>query len=118
MVWIDIKAHSAHPNGAMVEPPRFIVSEVAERLRLIRESMPGAPSQEAFANMHGFTGRQVGNWETGYQVIPHQKAITLVVRNPGLTLDWIYFGSRAGLTVEMATRLGVVKERPLRSGSV
>ena len=81
-------------------------SELAQRMRRLRiyyeDDDTGAISR--FAVRVSLPVKRWSNYENGFPVgLPAAK--DLVKRCPGLTLDWIYFGSLAGLPVNMADGL-------------
>lgn len=64
----------------------------------------GHETQAAFARELGITPARLGNIYNGAE-LSKEVAFRLRVRVPGLTLDWIWFGYRAGVPVELARRL-------------
>lgn len=76
----------------------------AERMRRLRLAT-GCKTQTEFAKRFGFTVTQWSNFENGSPVGANA-AKRLVEKIPGITLDWIYNGSAAFLTMEMARKLG------------
>lgn len=88
----------------------------ALRMQRLREAM-GFQEQTAWARHLGI---QVARWNNveGRMPVSIEVALILVNKYPGLTLDWIYRGSVAGLTVDMATKLGELAGRTTdRSGA-
>ncbi len=79
------------------------VKATAARMLRLRSAMAG--SQVEFCALYGFKVAQWSNFENG-RPVGKSAAFTLCQKIPGLTLDWIYFGSTSGLTMEMAKRLG------------
>jgi plasmid maintenance system antidote protein VapI len=81
-------------------------ADVAVRLRLLRAVIEGEETGAVtrFARRIGITVPRWSNFEGG---LPLSKdvAIRLVQQIPGLTLDWLYLGRRAGLSVELDQRL-------------
>ena len=83
--------------------------ERGERMRRLRLTV--GLSQLAFAKHCGLGSRnQWTNIERGFPITA-QVALKLKRRFPGLSLDWIYFGTCDGLTVDMARRLGELGKR-------
>ena len=102
-----------HPAGEKDQMGRrsLLTDELrksADRMRRLREVF--AVSQGQFAKRFGFSRNQWNNFESGMPV-GHQAGVRLVKAIPGLTLDWIYFGNPAGLTVQMAEFLGELRAR-------
>lgn len=84
-------------------------------MQRLREAM-GYPEQTAWARHLGITVARWNNVEGGMPV-SIEVATILVNKFPGLTLDWIYRGSVAGLTVDIATKLGELGRGAGRAGA-
>lgn len=89
------------PITTMPEP-----GSSADRARRIREAL-GFQTQKAFAELYGFSSNQWNNYERG-SPITRKAAQSLARRIPGLTVGWILDNEPAGLSLEMARKLGVV----------
>lgn len=76
---------------------------VGKRLRLTREAM--GLSIVAFCRLAGIEANAWSNYEAGTRRISLESAIKVCLAS-GVTLDWIYLGSRAGLPVRIASVLG------------
>ena len=63
------------------------------------------PTQVAFCRRYGFNVSRWANFEAG-KPVGQAAALQLIRLIPDLSLDWIYFGSISGLSVEMARKLG------------
>lgn len=61
--------------------------------------------------MLGVGYQRWSNVETGHP-LGIELALILVIRVPGLTLDWLYLGKAGGLTIEFANSLGVFAVPP------
>lgn len=81
---------------------------VAQRMTRLR--MAEAENMSAFALRLGITISRWSNIENGHP-LSRDLAILLCQKIQGLSLDWIYFGKTAGLTVEMAEKLGELPGR-------
>jgi len=79
------------------------VRAVADRLRLTRLAM-GYKVQAAWARVVGISPAAWNNYEQGLRLInvPDAGKVASVT---GVTLDWIYHGSRRGLPSEFLQRL-------------
>lgn len=95
-------------NGAMGRPITVMPEPgtTADRAKRIREAM-GFNTQKAFAKRYGFTSNQWNNYERG-SPISRKAAQSLARQIPGLTVGWIIENESAGLSLEMARKLGVV----------
>ena len=79
------------------------VEGVARRIRAIRLMLGLRPSD--FAEFLGISKSALSNVERGGYPLSRDMAFQLVSKIDDLTLDYLYFGSYRGLTVEMAARL-------------
>lgn len=89
------------PITKMPEP-----GTTAERARRLREAM-GYRTQKAFAERYGFGPNQWNNYERG-SPISRIAAQSLARQIPGLTMGWILDNEPAGLSLDMARKLGVL----------
>lgn len=80
------------------------MSPVAQRLRVLRSVITG-DNAAAFAVQIGISTQRWHNFENGYP-LSKEIAFKLVEFVPGLTLDWLYLGNRAGLSLDLARQLG------------
>ncbi len=76
----------------------------AERLVRLREAL-GYPTATAFAKFLDVGQQRWANFENGYP-LSREIVFRLVQSVPGLTSDWLYFGSPGGLPVDLARLLG------------
>ena len=72
--------------------------QVAERLKIARDAL--GMTQVKFADLAGVSPQAYNNWERGRQRPDLDQAIALC-RAHGVTLDWIYRGTLAGLRYEV-----------------
>lgn len=77
--------------------------DVAARLELLR-LWAGYDSQSAFAVQTGLTASEWNHFETGRRPLSITAAHKLRQRWR-VTLDWLYYGDRSGLTVEISNSL-------------
>lgn len=94
-IWIPAKLRAmAHPTDN---------SEVARRLAILRYVVAGG-NQTAFAKRLDIEVKRWNNFERG---LPLSKPIAfdLVKKIPGLTLDWLFLGEEAGLSVKLQREL-------------
>lgn len=73
------------------------------RVRTIR-LVQGYEQVTEFAAACGIGRSRLANIEGGHK-LTIDVAISIVKCVPGLTLDWLYFGKRDGLTVDLARRI-------------
>lgn len=78
-------------------------SEVARRLVNLRLAVAGE-SQTAFAQHVGIETKRWNNFERGLP-LSKDAALILVRKIPGLTLDWLFLGVEAGLTLKLQREL-------------
>ena len=79
---------------------------IARRLRILRHHVTGSDfgAQARFASQIGIEYRSWNNYEAGYN-LSRDKAMLLVQRIHGLTLDWIYLGREDGLSTKLQRAL-------------
>lgn len=75
---------------------------IGARITLLREALN--KTQSEFARMLGKSQQLVSNYERGHRR-PELDEAFVIVRKTGVTLDWIYFGDRAGLSVRISDLL-------------
>jgi transcriptional regulator with XRE-family HTH domain len=80
------------------------IASMAARLTLLREWAGFADNKAAFARRSGFTPSEWQNYESGSRRLSVTAALRLR-RNWRVTLDWLYEGDRAGLSVEVSSSL-------------
>ena len=91
-------------NGRTVRRGSIAPAEpLPQRLWAIQKLL-GHMTQAAFARELGITPARLGNIYNGAE-LSKEVAFRLRERVPGLTLDWIWFGYWAGVSVELARRL-------------
>lgn len=86
--------------------------DVAARLALLRE-WAGFDSQVAFARQIDLGGPEWNHFETGRRPLALNAAHKLR-RRYRVTLDWLYYGDRSGLSVEVANSLPHLEEWKLK----
>ncbi len=97
----------------MAEPPRepTRVHEVAARLRITRLALK--LTQRRLCQLTGLSTSAWNNAETGDSRIGVDSAI-LLCQATGITLDWIYRGSRVGLPTGISEAIALVEREPPR----
>ena len=98
---IFYNSEMARPINTMPEP-----GTTAMRARQLREAM-GYKTQKAFAQRYGFSPNQWNNYERG-SPISRIAAQSLSRQIQGLTTGWVLDGDPAGLSLEMARKLGIL----------
>jgi DNA-binding XRE family transcriptional regulator len=78
---------------------------VGRRLRALRETLDPGLTQQAFAARIKVGQKAWNNYETGDRLINLLSALKLIGRYPGLTTDWIFRESPAGLSLDLLKRL-------------
>lgn len=81
-------------------------STEAQRLRRLIAAL-GYENDNLFADRVGVSPQRLNNVLNG-SPLGKDFAFLLVQKIPGLSLDWLYFGKREGLSVHMAELLGEV----------
>lgn len=95
----------------------FDVAAYRRRLRIMREIISG-DNQTDFAKRLGIDFKRWSNYERGYP-IPREVAFILRDKFPGMSIEWIWFGSQASLSaaylekINMAEKLDIERERDL-----
>jgi len=79
-------------------------SELAQRLRGLREKL-GYETKRAFATKLGITENRWDNVENGHP-LSRQLADIVLSKIKGLTRSYLFDGDPAGLSIDMARRLG------------
>ncbi len=95
------------------EPTR--VPDVAARLRITRLALK--LTQRRLCELTGLSTSAWNNAETGDSRIGVDSAIQLC-QATGVTLDWIYRGSRVGLPVEISEAIARVEREPPKKARV
>jgi transcriptional regulator with XRE-family HTH domain len=74
---------------------------------LLREAhgFTGRGGQSRFADFLGVRGGMLNQVELGHLSLSKAAAFRIVEKFPGVTLEWLWWGDRKGLTVEMAQKL-------------
>lgn len=75
---------------------------IGERIVQTREALDMSAAD--FARFVGFSPQALSNYEVGLRR-PNLDQAVQIVRRTGVTLDWIYFGVRAGLPMRIAMKL-------------
>lgn len=86
-------------------------------MRRLRVAVAGG-SHGAITRFATELGIGVSRWHNVEHGAPVSYALAdmLVKRFPGLTLDWIYYGRRAGMSVDMASLLGELEKPQADTG--
>lgn len=85
------------------------IDDIAARLALLRE-WAGFPVQSSFAERSGIEPSEWNHYEAGRRRLSLNAALKLR-RRWRVTLDWLYEGDRAGLSVEVANSLPYLADR-------
>jgi len=95
----------------------FDVEAYRRRLRIMREIISG-DNQTEFAKRLGLDFKRWSNYERGYPV-PREVAFLLHAKFPGMSIEWIWFGSQASLSTHyrekilLAEKLDVERQREI-----
>lgn len=95
----------------------FDVDAYRRRLRIMREIISG-DNQTDFAKRMEVDFKRWSNYERGYP-IPREVAFMLHSKFPGMSIEWIWFGSTASLSaayrdkIMLAEKLDIERERDL-----
>jgi len=95
----------------------FDVEAYRRRLRIMREIISG-DNQTDFAKRLGIDFKRWSNYERGYP-IPREVAFILHDKFPGMSIEWIWFGSPTSLSatyqekILLAEKLDLERERDL-----
>lgn len=93
-----------HSFAAMARSSTPKETPEGRRLRLLREAL-GETNASAFAMRVGLSPSRWANVETGGLGIGRDFAQRLIKAVPGLSVDWLWFGERRGLSYDLARRL-------------
>ena len=88
--------------------------EIGQRIVALRTAM-GFANAAAFAKAVKISPQSLNNYERGFRR-PELEQATKIVKLTGATLDWIYYGERAGLPLQLAERLGISAQPPFAEG--
>lgn len=89
--------------------PRPDIPPLAKRMIILREAL-GYDTQLGFATYLGYSMQRYNNWERGTNV-PHNVALEIVRRVPGLTTDWLYRGSLDGVSYSLVQKIQAAERR-------
>jgi len=95
----------------------FDVEAYRRRLRIMREIVSG-DNQTDFAKRLGIDFKRWSNYERGYPV-PREVAFLLHHKFPGLSIEWIWFGSMSSLSahyrekIQLAEKLDLEQQRDM-----
>ena len=92
----------------MTKPKPKLTPDVAKRLKILRAALK-IETQAAFAARYNLTSAQWSNIERGFP-LTHTLAIKIVLKTPGLSLDWIYLGRSEGLSVRLSQQIEEVSK--------
>lgn len=81
----------------------FDVDAYRQRLRILREIVSG-DNQSEFARRLGIDFKRWSNYERGYPV-PREVAFLLHQKFPGMSIEWIWFGSTQSLSAHYRDRI-------------
>lgn len=93
----------------------FDVEGYRRRLRILREIISGE-NQSDFVKKLGVEFKRWNNYERGYPV-PREVAFLLHKKFPGMSIEWIWFGAKRGLSdyyrerIELAEALEAERQR-------
>jgi len=89
-----------------MKKPALTESPVTEgqRLRLLRKAL-AEEKASSLARRLGISASRWSNVESGGKPIGRDFAHKLVRAVPGLSVDWLWFGEKPGLSYELARRL-------------
>lgn len=84
--------------------------DIGDRLRLVIEKTHGTErgAQAKWARDHDKTPQNVNNWLAG-RSYPHVELMISLCEDEGFTLDWLYRGKIAGVSVSWAEYLRSTK---------
>src|SRR5262249_3235574 len=93
--------------AAMTDKDPKTTPLLAQRLLLLQEAFEGT-GRGASARMAEYLGITLHRWYNVLRGAPLSIALAqqIVVRFPGVSLDWLYRGRPEGLSCEIAERLG------------
>jgi hypothetical protein len=86
----------------------FDVEGYRRRLRIMREIISG-DNQTAFAKRLGLDFKRWSNYERGYP-IPREVAFMLHDKFPGMSIEWIWFGSTASLAADYLHKIRLAEK--------
>lgn len=93
----------------------FDVEAYRRRIRILREIVSG-DNQIEFVKRLGIDYKRWSNYERGYP-IPREVAFLLRKKFPGMSIEWIWFGTKDSLSahyrerIELAEKLDVERNR-------
>lgn len=90
--------------------PKEVIPGQSERLIRLRKAQH-YDTASGFAAFLDIGQQRYSAFENGAP-LSREVVFRLVERVPGLTADWLYFGNPAGLSVDLARRLGEVGPPP------
>jgi hypothetical protein len=92
------KAKSKNFGGRF--PAGYDVAAYKRRLQILRR-ITGNRDQTSFAKHLGIDYKRWSNFERGYPV-PREMAFMLTSKFPGMSIEWIWFNTKAGLSTDYA----------------
>lgn len=101
----------------MIDPMAEAVGkyyDIGQRLVRLRQAL-GLPTDAALAKRLDVSPQKLSNYMRG-RARPDLSTGLAIVAKTGVTLDWIYRGDIAGLSVQMAQKLDEVSERSAAAG--
>lgn len=88
----------------MPKLPTYDVQAIAERVMHTREAYDSSLSASAFARLIGVSPQVLNNCEHGRNR-PSVELAYRIASATGVTMDWIFFGRRDGISAKMAAAL-------------
>ena len=86
----------------------FDVEGYRRRLRILREIISG-DNQSEFVKRLGVEFKRWNNYERGYPV-PREVAFLLHKKFPGMSIEWIWFGTKDSLSPEFKARIALAEK--------
>lgn len=88
-------------------------SDIARRLVALRTAL--GHNQSAFAALVGVSQPAMNNYEKGLRR-PELDVAVKILQRTGVTLDWLYLGSRSGLPAHLLATLPDLSEQQSKAG--
>lgn len=82
-----------------------VALERAARMKLVQVLLHGKRSQRAFAAQAHIPYTAYNNWFTAYTPLSADGAKLIKDASPGVTVDWLLYDDRSGLTAEVLRKL-------------
>lgn len=88
-------------------------TDIAKRIVALREAL--GHNQSAFAALVGISQPAMNNYERGLRR-PDLDVAVRIHQRTGVTLDWLYMGSRSGLPAHLLALLPDISEPATKAG--